>query len=139
MMLCPETVSLLGVKQYFDELPGAPLVLLAWETAVLSHDQCTEMAARAATPHVADCTPIGSFARASEGLESEALQAAKVQRLLRVLSSTTFHQVQAAQSLVSIGMGVLHTSFCEGSGRLGVCPYRPSWIPAGAGVLQQPA
>lgn len=59
VMLCPETVSLLGVKQYFDELPGTPLVLLAWVTAVLLHDRCAELAARAATPHVADlCTDL---------------------------------------------------------------------------------
>ena len=24
VMLCPETVSLLGVKQFYQELPGAP-------------------------------------------------------------------------------------------------------------------
>jgi hypothetical protein len=96
VMLCPETVSLLGVKQYFDEQPGTPLMLLAWVTAVLLHDRCAEMAARAATPHVRMCAPTCSFAGVPEGLEGATLQAAKVQRLLRVLSSTTFHQVHAA-------------------------------------------
>lgn len=48
VMLCPETVSLLGVKQFFHQLP--------------------------------------------EGLDGDALLEAKVQQLLRVLSTTTFHQ-----------------------------------------------
>ena len=38
------------------------------------------------------------FAGASEGLQGAELQEAKVQRLLRVLSSTTFHQASAASS-----------------------------------------
>ena len=62
VMLCPETVSLLGVKQYFDELPGMACMLLAWWTTVLLHHQCAQMATRAATLHVADvCSDLCSL------------------------------------------------------------------------------
>lgn len=96
MMLCPETVSLLGVKQYFDEQPGTPLMLLAWVTTVLLHDWLQKWQHGRQHRMLRICAPTCSFAGVPEGLEGAELQGAKVQRLLRVLSSTTFHQVRAA-------------------------------------------